>query len=234
LDQIKLVIKAFRAVSNLDSCHKYVEGHSKVLRIFGIAMITSAKLLWMEDPDTYVVTVESEDGEKVYGGARIQVAKGNLPLPIEDAVTKFDPNIHLFVNERISEGTGELCGLWNSREVAGLGIGSIYLSRIGVALALQLKLNSLFALCAPATVKNSNRVGFVVDERLGKQGTFYYPKEGLVATAVLLRDVQVLSNADPDEQIKIFELNKRPVQMAHELSPRGKELLLDYNLLIKG
>ena len=233
MDQIKLVIKAFRAVSDVDSCHRYVEGHSKVLRIFGIAMITSAKLLWMEDPDTYVVVVESEDGEKVFGGARIQVAKGNLPLPIEDAVTKFDQNVHLFVRERIAEGTGELCGLWNSREVAGLGIGSIYLSRIGVALAMQLKLNSLFALCAPATVKNSNRVGFVVDERMGNQGTFYYPKEGLVATAVINSDVQVLSNADPGERMKIFELNEKPVQIANEISPRGKELLLDYNLLIK-
>jgi len=197
-------------------------------------MITSARLLWMDDPDTYVIMVESEDGEKVYGGARIQQARGNLPLPVEDAVTKFDPNIHTFVKERIAEGTGELCGLWNSREVAGLGIGSIYLSRIGVALAQQLKLNSLFALCAPATVKNSNRVGFVVDERLGNQGTFYYPKEGLVATSVILTDVPVLSTADPDERPKIFELSEHPVQIANELSPRGKELILDYDLLLKG
>ncbi|MCW3122794.1 MAG: hypothetical protein JWQ38_2286 [Flavipsychrobacter sp.] len=218
-------------MDNIEACQRYVEGHSKVLRIYGIAMITSAKVKWFEDPGTYVIMVESENGEKTFGGARIQIAQGKFALPIEDALTNFDKNIHQFVKELIPT-TGELCGLWNSREVAGLGIGSIYLSRIGVALAMQLKLQTLFALCAPATVKNSNRVGYLVDERLGDKGTFYYPKEGLVATAVLLNDVQELKSADPDERIKIIELCTNPIQTANEISPRGQELLLDYNLLL--
>ncbi len=233
MDQIKLVIKAFRAVDDLETCQMYVEGHSKVLKIYGIAMITSAKAVWFNDPDTYVILVESEDGEKIYGGARIQVAKGKFPLPIEDALTKFDPNIHGFVKNHSADGTGELCGLWNSREVAGLGIGSIYLTRVGVAIASQLKLQTLYALCAPATVKNSNRVGFLVDERLGDKGTFFYPKEGLVATSVLLSDVAELSMADPDERDKIFELRENPVQQKIEISPRGDGLEVNYNLIIK-
>jgi len=233
LDQIKLVIKAFRAVDNLDSCHKYVEGHSKVLKIFGIAMITSAKLMWMQDPDTYIILVESENGEKIYGGARVQVAKSNLALPIEDALTKFDHNIHQYVTDMIPQGTGELCGLWNSREVAGLGVGSIYLGRVGVALAMQLKLSTLYALCAPATVNNCMRVGFLVDERLGNEGTFYYPKEGLIATAVILNDVQYLSTAEPTEREKIFELSRSPIQQKFEISPRQQEIEIDYNLSLQ-
>jgi hypothetical protein len=149
-------------------------------------MITSAKAVWMNDPDTYIILVESEDGEKLFGGARVQVAKGVFPLPIEDALTKFDLNIHNYVKELIPHGTGELCGLWNSREVAGLGVGSIYIwAGSGVALAKLLNLQTLFALCAPATVSNCMRVGFLVDERLGNEGAFYYPKEGLIATSVL-------------------------------------------------
>ena len=233
MDQNKLVIKAFRAMDDIEKCHKYIEGHSKVLRIYGIAMITSAKAIWLEDPDTYIILVESEDGEKIYGGARIQVAKGNYPLPIEDALTKFDTNIHALVKDLSVEGTGELCGLWNSREVAGLGIGSIYLGRVGVALAKTLKLKTLYALCAPATVKNCMRVGFLVDERLGDKGTFYYPKEGLVATAVLLNDVPELSTADPEEREIIFDLRNTPVQEKIEPSPRGLPLEIDYNLVIK-
>lgn len=233
MEPIKLVIRAFRAMDDIPSCEKYVDGHSKVLRIYGITMITSAKVMWFSDPDTYVIMVESENGEKTFGGARIQVASGTYPLPIEDALTKFDKNVHGFVKDHIPGGTGELCGLWNSREVAGLGIGSIYLSRIGVALAMQLKLNTLYALCAPATVKNANRVGFLVDERLGDKGTFFYPKEGLVATAVLLQDVQTIANADIDEREKIIELNNTPIIQKNEISPRGQELAIDYNLLIK-
>jgi hypothetical protein len=233
LEQIKLVIRAFRAMDNIEACHKYIEGHSKVLRIYGIAMITSAKAVWLEDPDTYIILVESEDGEKIFGGARIQVARNKYPLPIEDALTKFDKNIHSFVKELAANGTGELCGLWNSREVAGLGIGSIYLGRVGVAIAHQLRLKTLYALCAPATVKNCMRVGFLVDERLGDKGTFYYPKEGLVATVVLLNDVPELSTAEPDERNIIIDLRQMPAQQKIEPSPRGGELAIDYDLIIK-
>jgi len=232
LEPVKLVIKAFRAPDDVDSCHRYVEGHSKVLRIYGITMITSAKAVWTDDPNTYVILVESENGEKTYGGARIQIAGGAFPLPIEDALTKFDSNIHKLVQDLVPAGTGELCGLWNSREVAGLGIGSIYLSRVGVTLAMQLKLNTLFALCAPATVKNANRVGFLVDERLGDKGTFYYPKEGLVATAVFLQDVLTLSTANPDERERILELRSFPQQRKTELGPRDIPLEIDYNLIL--
>jgi hypothetical protein len=232
LEQIKLVIKAFKAVDDLDACQMYVEGHSKVLKIYGIAMITSAKAVWFSDPDTYVILVESENGDKIYGGARIQVAGGKYPLPIEDALTKFDPNIHGFVKAHAPEGTGELCGLWNSREVAGLGIGSIYLGRVGVALAMRLGLTTLYALCAPATVKNCLRVGFLVDERLGDKGTFFYPKEGLVATAVLLNDVQALSTAEFEERDKIFDLKETPVQQKTEQSPRTAMLEIDYRLVV--
>lgn len=233
MEHVKLVIKAFRAMDDIESCQRYIEGHQKVLRIYGIAMITSAKAVWLDDPNTYVILVEDENSEKVFGGARIQVAAGVFPLPIEDALTKFDNKIHGFVKELIPTGTGELCGLWNSREVAGLGIGSIYLSRVGVTIAMQLKLNTLFALCAPATVKNAARVGFVLDERLGDKGTFYYPKEGLVATAVINNDIQILSTADPEERERIFELRSFPVQKKMETGPKERQLEVDYNLLLK-
>lgn len=233
MTHINLRIRAFKAVNDKDACQRYVDGHTKVLKIYGITMITSAKIMWFDDPDTYVILVESEDGEKLYGGARIQVAGGQFPLPIEDAISKFDTKIHGYVQSLAVNGTGELCGLWNSREVAGFGIGSIYLGRVGVAVAQQLKLKTLYALCAPATVKNCLRVGFLVDERLGDSGTFYYPKEGLVATVVLLHDVPELSTADADEQGKIFDLRQTPVQHRIEKSPRGGELEINYNMVIE-
>ena len=220
-------------MNDKDACQRYVDGHTKVLRIYGITMITSAKVKWFDDPDTYVILVESENGDKLYGGARIQVAAGTYPLPIEDALTKFDPIVHTLVKELTPGGTGELCGLWNSREVAGLGIGSIYLGRVGVAIAEQLKLSTLYALCAPATVKNCLRVGFLVEERLGDKGTFYYPKEGLVATSVLLNDVSTLSTADPEEREKIMELRQQPIQTKTEPSAKEKVLEVSYNLVIE-
>ena len=227
------MIKAFKAVNNPDACHRYVEGHMKVLRIFGITMITSANKEWVSDPYTYVIMVESEDGSKVYGGARIQLAGGQFPLPLETAVEELEPNIHQVVEEYAARGTGEFCGLWNSREVAGLGIGSMYLGRAALAITEQLRINTLFGLCAPSTVKNSARIGFEIATFMGNNGTFYYPKQDLVATAVVIRDTNTLETADKDEREIIMSLRKQPVQFKIEEGPRGQILEIDYRLLIE-
>jgi len=74
------------------------------------------------------------------------------------------------------------------------------------------------------------RVGFLVEERLGDHGGFFYPKEGLVATAVTLHDVQTLNHADPDERLKIIDLKDNPVQEKEDLSARGKKMDVIYDL----
>ncbi len=233
MERIKLVIKAFRAVDNPDACHRYVEGHMKVLRIFGITMITSAKAEWVNDPYTYVIMVESDDGEKVYGGARIQLAGGPQPLPLETAVEELEPDIHKIVQGYAAKGTGELCGLWNSREVAGLGIGSMYLARAAMTITEQLKMSTLFALCAPSTVKNSLRIGFEIATFMGNNGTFYYPKEDLVATTMLIPDTKTLATTEPVERAIIMDLREQPVQFKIDEGPRGRILEIDYKLQIE-
>jgi len=87
-------------------------------------------------------------------------------------------------------------------------------------------------LCAPATVRNCLNVGFLIESRLGDDGTFYYPKEDLVATAVLLNDIDTLSSADPSERAKIFELRQNPELKKIEEGPRDKILDIDFNLVI--
>lgn len=231
MDNVKLNIKVIRAIDDLTTCQKYVEGHMKVLKIFGITMITSANIEWFVDPNTYVILVESENGEKVYGGARIQVAGGTYPLPIEKAVVELDSSITKMVADYAKEGTGELCGLWNSREVAGLGVGSIFLTRVGVAVATQLRLRTLFALCAPITVAIGQKAGFVIETKLGDNGTFYYPKEDLLATAVIINNTETIETAEPYERERILDLRKNPEQSAREIGPRG-EVDINYHLLI--
>lgn len=104
------------------------------------------------------------------------------PLPLEDAIGKLDPKIYQVVSEYNKEGTAELCGLWNSREVAGMGIGSTLLvraclARAGLVLANQLQINSLFALCASYTLRMALGTGFEVEESVGDNGKFPYPKK---------------------------------------------------------
>ena len=225
-------LRVFRATDEIETCQKFVEGHMKILKVFGITMITSANVEWFEDPDTYVIVAESTVDNRVLGGARVQRAGGKYPLPIEKAVTELDPRIHQVVNDYAVAGTAELCGLWNSREIAGMGIGSVYLTRTAVCIAPQLKLKTMFALCAAYTVEMAQRAGFQVATHLGNNGTFYYPKEDLMATGMLLYDSNELSTADGEERAEILSLRDNPVQTRAEKGRRGNFDLL-YDLEIK-
>lgn len=225
-------LRAFKAMDEAETCQKFAEGHMRILKAFGISMITSANLEWAQDPLTYVIVAEDPDTNKVLGGARVQIAGGKLPLPIEKAVKELDPRIHDVVMEYAKEGTGELCGLWNSREIAGLGIGSVYLTRTAVCIAPQLRLKTIFALCAPYTVEMAEKAGFQIATFLGHNGTFYYPKEDLVATGMLLHNSYVLATADEKERTEILSLREHPHQLKLETG-RRKEFELQYDLEIK-
>jgi len=223
--------KAFKATDDEAACHKFIEGHRKVLEIFGITMITSAKHQWVHHDNTYVIIVESMEDNRALGGARIQIADEVLALPIEEAIGKVDTNIYKQIEQRKLQKTGELCGLWNSREIAGFGVGSIFLIRAAVALAYALGLNSLFALCAPATVKGVKKTGFDINVDLGNSGQFYYPKLDLIATAVIISNLRTLENADPDIREVVFDLIENPMQTKKESGPRG-DIEVIYDLKI--
>lgn len=203
----------------------------EVLRIYGITQITTANTDWMKNPNIYVIAVESEDQDKTYAGSRIQIADGIHPLPIEDAVGKMDPKIHDLVKSYIPEGAGEFCGLWNSREVAGMGIGSIFLGRTSVALSYLLKIRKLFGLCAPTTYPNSIKIGYETIKSIGMDGQFYYPKEDLLATSLIINDMDNLPTASMEDREYIFSLIKEPRQTRKEKHKFG-EIDIIYDLTV--
>jgi hypothetical protein len=226
---VEVAIRAFKATTDPETCLKFIEGHRRLLEAhFGVAKVTSSNTSWMHHENTYVVVAESLDREKIYGGARVQVADGQFPLPIESAIGQYDPTIH----QQASPGTSEICGLWNSMEVAGLGIGSIFMARVGVVVAMQLNVEKIFFLCAPVTVRIGKRIGGLIETSLGDKGNFFYPKDDFVATAMVINDSKTLINADEKERKKIFELYEHPVQhRITETGPKG-ELLVDYLLKV--
>ena len=215
-------IRAFKSPDDVETSLRYVEGHRKVLESYGVKKVTSASVEWLHDPQTYVVLVESEDGEKIYGGGRIQIRSNEMKMPMEDAIAKIDKGIYQYVDNIGNESIAEFCGLFNSKEVAGYGIGSIFLGRIGVAIATQVNVKYLMALCSPATLRNCARVGFEIIRDLGNNGTFYYPKEGLVATALIIKDIVNLPGANSEERERIFDLRETPNQEAVEKGPKGE------------
>jgi hypothetical protein len=230
-DTPEVRLRAFRAIDEPEACVLFVEGHTYVLTSIGVTKVTSSKAEWMYNPAVFVIIVESLDGKKIFGGARVHVAGGTESLPIEQATGNLDPSIFNMVWEYAQHGTGEICGLWNSREIAGYGIGSIFLTRAAVAISSQIGLTSLFALCAPYTVKMAEIVGYNIETSIGNKGTFYYPKLDLLATSMILKDVTTLISAAGEERAAIFKLREELNVVRTEML-RKKTIVIHYEIKI--
>ncbi len=220
-------LRAFRAIDDAKACELFIEGHTRVLTNIGVTKVTSSKNDWMYNPAAFVLIVESLDGEKIYGGARIHVAGGSDPLPIEQATGSMDAAVYDLVWKYAQQGTGEGCGLWNSREIAGYGVGSIFLTRAAIAISQQIGIKSLFALCAPYTIKLTESVGYQIETSIGNNGTFYYPKLDLLATTMILKDLNTLEHASEENIRAIMQLREnRDVVRIEEL--RNKKIEIHY------
>ncbi|HET7818468.1 MAG TPA: hypothetical protein VFL70_04120 [Bacteroidia bacterium] len=229
-------IRAFRAINDTLSCEKFAEGHRQVLISYGINQVTSSKLDWLSNPEVYVILVESLIDGEILGGTRIHVANHTHPLPMEEALGKMDEKVYTLVKQYSSRGTGELCGLWTTRETSGKGISILLteagVAEAGIALAQQLKLNSIFVLCAPWTVAMAKNAGFIIEDSVGDKGTFPYPKPDLLATLLTIHDIETLEAATPDERERIYDLRNNPKQIKIENGPKGI-LEIEYDLLVK-
>ncbi|MBO9699132.1 MAG: hypothetical protein J7604_02925 [Sporocytophaga sp.] len=221
--------KAFKATSSIETCRKFREGHKKVLFDYGISNITTNNDDWMFYESVYGITAEDEHGE-IVGGIRIHVADDDHPLPVEDAVGEIDPKIFGLIRQYSNTGTGELCGLWNAKSVAGIGI-SLLLIRAGISVVNQIKLNSLFTICADYTMPMVKKVGFEVEDSLGNKGEFIYPNENYIARVLRRMNAITLETAQPEDRERILNLRNNPVQITSEQGPKG-DISINYNLII--
>ncbi len=226
-----LKIRVFRAIDDLESCQRFAEGHANVLRDYGVTKVTSSKNDWFFNPEVYVAIVEDEETGTVVGGERVHLVNGKYPLPIEEAVSIVEKRIFgLVADYADNKVTGELCGLWNAKAIAGKGV-SILLTKLGVALANRLKMDSLFVLCAPYTVSMCQAAGFEIETSIGDNGTFIYPKLDLVATALVVKDIVGLNTAADGFRKEIFSYIEHPVSNTIVLGEKG-ETEVAYNLLL--
>lgn len=223
-----ITIRAFRAIDEPKACREFYEGHINVLRDFGIKTITSAKDSWFENPGVYCVVAEYKN--KMVGGVKIHRVDKSYPLPLEPSIAPLDNRIHDIVKKYNKNGAGEACGLWNSREVAGLGLGFL-LSKAIIILSYQLGIERVFALSSDHTIKMFRAIGFRVIKKIGDNGNFQYPNPKYISR-VLVVNSKTLSYATPYNRENMFSLRKNPLQKLEEPGPKG-QILINYNLGIK-
>jgi len=229
---MKLKFRAFKAKGNRDLCEKYLAGHVQVLISYNITNITTNTKDWMEWDEVYCVVAEKEDGT-IVGGVRAQISDGVRLLPVEKAIGKMDPRIHELVKQYHEDGgVGELCALWNAKEVAGMGL-SIMLVRAGISMLNQIACNTLMGICADYTLKMFRKVGFVVDNTLGDKGEFIYPNENYIARVLGILNAKDLSTAEEFDRLKMLDLRQNPVQTCIEIGANNTEIEIEYLLLMQ-
>jgi len=89
----RITLKAFRATDEPALCEEFIREHRRVLEDFGIANVTTNNDRWTRDPYCYVIVALHERLGMV-GGIRLEIAKEDVPLPMELALMKFDARIH--------------------------------------------------------------------------------------------------------------------------------------------
>lgn len=201
-----------------------------MLADYGITNITTNNTVWIDNPFIYVVIAQTLDGSEILGGVRVHIADGKIPLPLETAIGRMDGRVYELIKSYIDDGTGELCALWNAKKVAGYGL-SLLLIRAGISIVTQVKLNSLFTICADYTMPMVKRVGFIVEDTVGSDGGFIYPNENYVARVLRKMNALSLDTADEYDRERIFSLRYTPQQTYIENGPRG-DMKIHYQLLI--
>ena len=225
-------IRAFRAVNEVDTCQIYLKGHMQVLIDFNVMKITSYNQVWTMNPSAYVLVAELESTGEMVGGIRIEVTKGNIPLPIETAIGQLDNRVYDVVKKYgINGGVGELCGLWNSKDVKGVGI-SFFLTRAAISIINQLNFKTLVGICAEYTLKMFSDVGFEIDSSLGNDGKFFYPDERYITRALGILNAESLKTANPYDKKLMLDLRTNPNLIRLEEGLKGT-IEIKYDLIVK-
>jgi hypothetical protein len=211
----------FHAIRDFPTCTRFREGHVNVLKAYNITNITTNNDNWMANPGAYGIVALERESQNVVGGIRIHLSSPQHSLPVEQAIGKMDPRIHSLVEHMREEGpVAELCALWNDRMVAGWGI-SLLLTRAGIAISGLIGVKTLMGICADYTLPMFQRVGFVVNNQLGTEGTFPYPNQDYLARVLGILNAETLDTALEEDRIRMMDIRTNPNQRFLEETSKG-------------
>jgi len=223
-------LRFLKATEDQDTVRKYIRGHEEVLLLNGVSL-SKGYDYWKELDTVYLLVAESMDGSSCYGGARLHIWDGVDSLPLQSFLSQLEPRIYVVIDEWAinNKGIVEIAGLWNSRAVAGLGLGSEHIIRTSIAATAFLQPMGVFTFCSPFVSRFADDFGFRAFEKLGVGGKFPFPDERWMSTINFMHDKFDLSNAKPEEQNKIRLLREKR-NFSQEFNDRGKNLIIHFQL----
>lgn len=207
-DELRIRIRLFKAIDDLESSRSYINGHRKVLEDHGFTHLTTNNEVWHTNPNVICLLAELNDGtNEAVGGIRFELLNNSFELPLEEALIKKDPRVKSFTRSYPEYKSAEMCGLWNSKKVAGKKL-SLILGRSALSVAPLLGLENVFIFIAKYTMEYSKRLGFQIIRTIGEDGDFKYPTEHFIANVLVNSDLISLHDAAVNDKNIILEIRR--------------------------
>ncbi|MDE0870793.1 MAG: hypothetical protein OSA37_02615 [Flavobacteriales bacterium] len=229
-------VRVFRADQYPDRCHALVDGHQAVLSAYGIQKLATFNRDWIGNPRVLVVAAighgNGVDGksERILGGARMHLARTVDELPLMEAIGSQDSNLSQFMQPYVEEGAYELGGMWNSIEMAGMGVEATLLIKAAMATLTMVSGRHLFALTSPVTRRMQAPLGFLTETGVGDDGYFTYPTQKLRATIARYTFPEQLEQARPEVRDLLEGIWQDPEGMIHRVQGPKGELKLQFKI----
>jgi hypothetical protein len=222
-------LKLVRVTECPETVERYIKGHEELLRNNGIEL-SGDYHYWSELESVSLLVVENMDESVCFGGARIhEWDKVNL-LPIQSFLQSLDSNVNNVINTLGNNGgVLEIAGLWNSRQVAGWGLGSEHLIRTSIASTIYFDCKSVITFCSPFVSRFAEDFGFEPLKQVGNEGSFPFPDERWISTVNFLEDKLNLPLAKNEEREHIKLLREKRL-FYREYNARGRKLIIHFEL----
>ena len=229
-------VRVFRADQHLDCCHDLVDGHQAVLQAYGIKKLTTFNREWIGDPDVIVIAAVAKgigiDGktERVLGGARMHGVSNVEDMPLIKAIGNQDENLAHHMQAYADEGAYELGGMWNSIELAGMGVEATFLIQAAMATLTMVGGRHLFALTSPVTRRMQAPLAFFTEEGIGQDGYFTYPTEKLRATIARYTFPENIEAVQPQVRELLENIWQDPERASYNVQGPKGDLKLKFRI----
>ena len=228
----EVVLKILRASEDVVLCQAMVEGHKRVLHAYGIKNISSFNTDWIGRDDVILIVAMSTDGNKILAGTRLQSGDKPDDLRLYQAVGHMDEGLKPWLATLLKDGTMELNGMWNSIELAGMGLGVEWMVQSAMASMSILDLRNILALTSPVTRKMRDKMGWSIKDQFGDDGYFKYPNDKLLASIEQFIFPDDLPKSQKEVRVFLDELWADPTGYVMNIKgPKGK-LKVSFNISV--
>jgi hypothetical protein len=227
--EVSLIVS--KAINDFDLCRRFSEGHRKLLENHNVDL-GPIDTGWYTDKNVFILVVKDNLNDEILGGSKLVVSDGNGNLPMEKLLSEDYPNLSDLLLNLSSKGIVEISSLWNSRSIAGWGLGSEQLIKASIVVSSFLNVDRVVTFCSPFVTRFAESYGFKPLENFGENGAIPFPDNRWMSTINVLYDINEMRFADYLCRSEIFDLKLNPIQSIN-YERRGRNLKVNFYLKVK-